>query len=263
MADITVRRVTFEFPEDLPALPDPSDVRGSCELAGFSFTMPYLEPYLIRTMRVAVKQATDPAIADDIRKFSAQEGNHFRNHARINNVLRAKLAPETALEIKRIEADMEADYQRFTKSKSLKFNLAYAEGFEAMTLAMALSSFDQGFECFDENWARLFEWHLAEEVEHRTVTFDAYDHLYGQYFYRLGVGLWAQKHFLSYVFRFARCVGQDFKDRDQGSYKNTVWGLLPWYLRTLSPWYDPAKIEPSDEIKKQWEKYGALAAADS
>jgi hypothetical protein len=80
--------------------------------------------------------------------------------------LRAKLAPETALEIKRIEADIEADYQRFTKSKSLKFNLAYAEGFEAMTLAMALSSFDQGF-----------EWHLAEEVEHRMVTFDAYDHL--------------------------------------------------------------------------------------
>ena len=33
MADITVRRLTFEFPEDLPALPDPNDVRGSCELA--------------------------------------------------------------------------------------------------------------------------------------------------------------------------------------------------------------------------------------
>ncbi len=261
MADITVRRLTFEFPEDLPALADASDVRGSCELAGFSFTMPYLEPYLIRSMSVAVKQVTDPVIAQDIRNFSAQEGNHFRNHARVNNVMRSNLRPETALEINQIEADMEADYQRFTKTKSLKFNLAYAEGFEAMTSAMAFSFFHRGFDCFEERWARLFEWHLAEEVEHRTVTFNAYDHLYGQYLYRLGVGLWAQKHFLSYVFRFARCVRQDFKDQEQGAYTSTVWRLLPWYGRTLTPWYDPAKIEPSNEIKALWDKYEGPAAA--
>jgi len=263
MAEITVRRMSFEFPEDLPVLADASDVRGSCEVAGLSFTLPYLEPYLIRTMSTAVKQVTDPVIAQDIRNFSAQEGNHFRNHARINNVIRAKLRPETALEIKAIEADMDADYKRFTKTKSLKFNLAYAEGFEAMTLGLALAAFDRGFDCFEENWAQLLEWHLVEEVEHRTVTFNAYEHLYGQYFYRLAVGIWAQKHFLSYVSRFGRCVRQDFADQDQGTYAGIATGLLRYYIKTLPPWYNPAKIEPSDEMKKQWDKYDALAAVGS
>ena len=32
------------------------------------------------------------------------------------------------------ERELEDDYQRFTKTKSLRFNLAYAEGFEALTM---------------------------------------------------------------------------------------------------------------------------------
>jgi predicted metal-dependent hydrolase len=240
MADITVRNLKFEFPEDLPVLADPNDVRSSCATAGLSFTLPYLEPYLIRTMSKAMKQVTDPVIAADMRKFSGQEGNHFRNHARLNNVLRRKLSPKVATEITQIEAEMEADYQRFSATKSLKFNLAYAEGFEAMTLAFALATLDvreHEADSHDPSWGSLMAWHLAEEVEHRTVTFDAYDHLYGQYFYRLAVGLWAQKHFVSYVIRFAKCIGKDFASasqatQEQGPQKTQYGSFLRLYLRT-------------------------------
>ncbi len=31
-------------------------------------------------------------------------------------------------------------------------------------------------------------WHLCEEIEHRTVTFDAYDQIVGKYLYRLADG---------------------------------------------------------------------------
>ena len=39
----------------------------------FSLTMPYLEPYLIRTYRSVADDITDPALAADVREFIGQE----------------------------------------------------------------------------------------------------------------------------------------------------------------------------------------------
>jgi predicted metal-dependent hydrolase len=270
VADITVRKMPFEWPDDLPILASTDDVSGSCELVGFSLTMPHLEPYLIRTMRVGGQQATDPTIAEDMKNFSAQEAQHHRNHSLVNKIVRDKLSPETAAQVEEIEAELEADYREFTKDKSLQFNLAYAEGFEAMTLSMALARFDNPREGMDAEWGRLMAWHLAEEVEHRTVAFDAYDHLFGSYFYRLRVGVWAQKHFMSYVLRLARCVQQDFTESGDGKMNGGGWelfkkqwtsGFLPRYLKTLPPWYNPAKIEIPQGIRDMWAAYDELAVS--
>ena len=86
MADITVRKMDFPFPDDVPLVADPTSLERSMGNLGLSFTLPHLEPYLIRTMRVGVKAATDPVIAQDMRNFSAQEGYHFRNHAKSNSI---------------------------------------------------------------------------------------------------------------------------------------------------------------------------------
>ena len=93
-------------------------------------------------MRVGGQQATDPTIAEDMKNFSAQEAQHRRNHSIVNKIVRDKLSPETAAQVEEIEAELEADYRELTKDKSLQFNLAYAEGFEAMTLSTALARFD-------------------------------------------------------------------------------------------------------------------------
>jgi len=140
MADINVRTMAFDWPDDLPVLPIPSDISLSCELVALSFTLPYLEPYLIRTMSLAGKDDIDPALASDLRSFSKQEAQHHRNHSRINNIVRSKLPEDTAAALRRLEDDLANDYRRFTTTKSLRYNLAYAEGFEAMTLALAVST---------------------------------------------------------------------------------------------------------------------------
>lgn len=118
MSGIHVRRMGFEWPEDLPLLAIPDDVARSCELVGFSMTMPHLEPYLIRTMRIAAKEATDARIVADMKNFSAQEAQHHRNHSLVNKIVRSKMSPEVADEVLAIEAELEAeleaDYQRFT-----------------------------------------------------------------------------------------------------------------------------------------------------
>lgn len=270
MSDITVRKIAFEWPADLAVLPRPDDVVGSCELVGFSLTLPYLEPYLIRTMRAASKVTSDPILLADMKAFSGQEAFHHKNHTRINEVLRSNLSTDTAAVIRGIESELSDDYQRFTAEKSLKFNLAYAEGFEAMTLGLALMLVERGFDDVDVNWRELIEWHLAEEIEHRTVTFDAYDKIFGRYLYRARMGSWAQWHFLRYIFRFAeavyRDVAPDATDDPWGSMwgiVKTQWssGLLPRMLRALPPWYDPAKVEMPASVRSLLDKYDDVAAA--
>ena len=269
MADITVRRMRFEWPDDLGVLPIPSDMVRSCELVGISMTLPHLEPYLIATMRSAAKETHDESLREDLRAFSGQEAHHHRNHTQINTLVKSKISAEASTQMERIEAELSGEYHRFSRELSLKFNLAYAEGFEAMTLGLALVLFEEGFDHYDPAWARLIEWHLAEEVEHRSVTFDAYDQIFGAYPYRLQTGTWAQNHYLGYTFRFAYClwcdVGGDPNHNPWGNKLRILrahWksGLVQRVLRASPPWYDPKKIDTPLAVVAALAKYDELAA---
>jgi uncharacterized protein len=44
-----------------------------------------------------------------------------------------------------LEKELDDEYKRFTKEKPLKFNLAYAEGFESMTSAASKAQLELGF----------------------------------------------------------------------------------------------------------------------
>ena len=261
MAQINVRKLNFEFPEDVPVMSVPDDFSASMQALGGSLTLPHLEPYLIRTMRMAIRDVKDPVLAEDMKAFSAQEGFHFRNHSRINDIICSKLSPETAVQVRKIEAEMSADYERFTRDMPVKWNLAYAESFEAMSLISAITQFEQGFGKFEGSWAELWEWHLAEEIEHRTVCFDAYDKMFGSYWYRVRWGFWGQRHFLSYIDRFSRCVSRDFESR-HGPYKPPPLTIktLGRLLNTYMPWYNPRNYRISRQVENAWKKYDRVVA---
>ena len=56
-------------------------------------TLPYLEPYLVRTMREALKHCTDPNVAQQVRQFIGQEAQHYRQHSVLNDMIRS-ISPE-------------------------------------------------------------------------------------------------------------------------------------------------------------------------
>lgn len=261
MADITVRKIRFTFEDPIDFDASEAERGEMLPALGLSMTMPYLEPYLIRTMKVALKAITDPPLAEDVRRFCQQEGHHYRNHALFNHQIRAQFDAATADGLRGIEAALEADYQRFSREKSLRFNLAYAEGFEAMTCAGALAAAEHGaFEGAGMPGGEIWAWHMAEEIEHRTVAFDVYQHLVGSYPYRILAGTWAQWHYVSYVRRFALCMGRGLgwkKIRTKSSPMRR--SALRRYLHTWSPRYDPAKIEIPDGVQELLAKYSALA----
>jgi predicted metal-dependent hydrolase len=254
MTDITVRRVTFEFPDAIDDVLPGDDLVRESYLVAFSLTMPALEPYLIRSFRAVADDITDPALAADVKAFIGQEAQHFQNHRRANEMVLAQLGEPFAGQLRAVLDDLEADYRRFGDRRSRRFNLVYAEGFEAMTCAMAMTMFDDaaagrrsvGRAGSFGPWQQLWAWHAAEEIEHRTVAFQLYEHLCGSYPYRVVGSLRAQWHFQRCIDRLQRIV---LASRGAPAKRH----LPPWlrgdgrrrYLRTFLPGYDPATLEPN------------------
>lgn len=141
----------------------------------------YIEPYLLKVMRLA-KEKIDPANTELHRKldiFIKQEMQHCKLHLSFNKAIRAD-GYEGMLEF---EKQYEADYDRYLKTKSLRFNMAYSEGFEAMS-AIAVTNFfeeyDEYLEGADPRAVNIWKWHLAEEFEHREVAHEVYHELFGK-----------------------------------------------------------------------------------
>ena len=261
MVDITVRKIRFTF--DGPIDFDVSDemLATMLPMLGLSLTMPYLEPYLIRTMKVALREITDPVLAEDTRRFSQQEGHHYRNHALFNEQIRSQFDAATAERLLGIEAALDADYQRYTKQKGPRFNVVYAEGFEAMTCASALAMAEHAtFETAEKMpGGEIWAWHMAEEIEHRTVAFNVYQHLVGSYPYRIVFGTWAQWHYLSYVSRFARCMAEALGRKLALPRSPMHRATLRRYLHTWNPRYDPAKVPVPRGVERLLARYSKVA----
>jgi predicted metal-dependent hydrolase len=134
--------------------------------------MPYIEPYFTKTVRSAL-----PFLDDELRPtaehFAAQEAQHQAEHRRFNAAVRAH-APRIA----RLERTMRRVYRWLWGTRSLEFNLAFTAASETIAYALArwmsdhLQLFTGGS---DPTIGRMFIWHLAEEVEHKSVGYDVFE----------------------------------------------------------------------------------------
>ena len=261
MQDITIRQMDFGFPEKLDPIVFAGRPEESYPLIGLSLLLPYLEPYLIRTMREARRHVQDPDLAGELAKFSGQEGQHYKQHILFNDAVKAFGIPFPGLAA--LEEALAADYARFSEQRPLRWNLAYAEGFEALTTASAHAMFVRGADPdLHPAASDLFSWHMIEELEHRTVAFDVYHHVCGSYAHRLAVGTWAQWHMARWITRAARLmldadprVPAAFGDaaarrrRRLRATREGVRDLLPRVLRTYLPRYTPHHIDLTPEMR--------------
>lgn len=245
---IVTRRIPFEFPDDI----EPHWIPGQPELSqmvnGASLTMPYLEPFLIRTIREALPLLTDARLRADALAFIAQEGQHFRAHRRFNDVLKRQSYPELAL----IEAQMEASYSRLGKL-SLARRLAYTAGFESMTIGITEWIVGQRRSLFagaDTRVASFVLWHMVEETEHKTVAFDVYQATQTRYFIRIIGVMHASIDVMRFSMRgYKQMLRTDGLWFSLHSRLRLAWQLgrflrhaLPSMLRALLPSYDPRHI---------------------
>ena len=269
---MTIRRMKFDFAPDMERVFVKDDPANSYLFLGAWMMLPYLEPYLIRSMMAALPKVTDPALKDDLKRFCAQEGEHHKQHAKANEIIRGLNPGFEAL--RPLEAELDAEFKRFSKTRPLRFNLAYAEGFESMTSAVSRAQLEVGlFDRTDSPLAHLARWHIMEELEHRTVAFDVYEHLVGSYPYRLAVGIWAQVHYTRWGMRMAKVMRDAdpelFARYDTPAIKaarkafNAHYGkrALSRALRTYLPSYDPRQVDLPPEFAAAQAQYSGFAAS--
>ena len=232
----------------------------------------YIEPYLVKVMQRA-QAALDPEyvkLHQDLAIFIKQEMQHCRQHIAFNKALRAD-GYEGMLPIERA---YEADYERFLRDKSLRFNVAYSEGFEAVS-SVAVDNFFEAFGEFlegaDPEAVELWKWHLAEEYEHREVAHDVYHALFGRgpvaYVVRIWGFFYAVKHIRahvrlvqSYLLETDR-AGMTAEERaasiarQQHVQEVTGRHAKAHLKRILSPFYKPALRTPPHGLNDVLERY--------
>jgi predicted metal-dependent hydrolase len=255
--EIIVREFAFEFPDDLDPVWIPRHVARSHLFNGLSLTMPYLEPFLVKTMREASEQISDPDLQKDMRDFNAQEARHYQCHRRLNELLKANGYPELA----EVETRMARSYERLLK-RSLRTRLAYSAGFECMTNGFThwfINKRTRLFAHASPHVSSFWLMHMVEETEHKTVAFDAYMAYSGRYlpralgvfhgsFHVLGYGILGMKEALKkdgdlyHPRRIAEII------RELASLAHNVGAYL---LRALLPWHNP-RCEEDPRWMKDW-----------
>lgn len=257
--EIVIRDFTFDFPQDMDPVWSPDNPVRSHLFNGLSLTMPYLEPYLIRSVLRARDQVTDPQLLEDMAGFNRQEANHFKCHRKYNELLKANGYPE----LERVEKHMTEAYARL-ETKSLRTQLAYSAGFESMTNGFTHWFVNKRVSLFggaDPHVSSFWIMHMIEEAEHKTVAFDAYMACSGQYlprvlgvfhgsFHLLGLGVWGMCVALKKdkILYRPKTLFQIAKELAKMSIE-----VGPFMLRALLPGFNP-RDEPDPQWMKDWVK---------
>lgn len=183
-----VRTPQLELPEHLDTAWNPVFPEFAAAANAVSLLMPHVEPYVARSVR-AVQERLDEPLAGEARAFVAQELQHQAQHRRLNQAMVAA-TPGLA----RVDRWAGRVYGWLERRGSTPWSLAFAAGFE--TSAFALARWSEAhlrllFDDAEPAVRTLFLWHLAEEVEHKTVAFDVHQRIDGSRLRYLLAGLWS------------------------------------------------------------------------
>jgi predicted metal-dependent hydrolase len=173
---LAVRRVHFAYPDDLDPEWNPRFPEFACAANSVSLLMPFAEPYFVRSVRTALDDLPDP-LRSDTDAWLRQELQHHVQHRRFNDLLLARHP-----RLRRVERWERRTYGWLGRTRTPNFNLAFAAGSE--TIAYSLARWSERhlaalFGDADPVATTLYLWHLAEEVEHKSVAFDVYQELDG------------------------------------------------------------------------------------
>jgi hypothetical protein len=84
---MAVRKMPFEFSDDINPHWNKDKPEWSHMVNGASLVMPYLEPYMIRTLKKAYNKIDSDKLKADVKLFIGQEAQHYQQHRKFNDML--------------------------------------------------------------------------------------------------------------------------------------------------------------------------------
>lgn len=136
-----------------------------------SATFPRGEAFFIESVR-ACREGAPPELEAEIRAFIRQEVNHTREHLAFN-----RMAENAGYDLARIDARV-SELLAQARGRPPAVNVAITMALEHFT-AMFAHEFlanPRHFAGAEPEAAALWRWHAAEEIEHKGVACDTFDH---------------------------------------------------------------------------------------
>lgn len=138
-----------------------------------SITFPLGEKFFIDSVRHFSDRIDDPKLNEEIRGFCGQEGYHRREHDRYNRALCRLRGYDLGYMEGRLEKKIELGKKFMSPLEQLAVTAAL-EHITAIMAESALSGDNPMMGVVDAPMQQLWNWHAAEEMEHKSVAFDVY-----------------------------------------------------------------------------------------
>lgn len=169
---IIVRNIHFKTDAESSRRSLKVDPIGVAFYAALSSAFPYGEAFFVRSVAQFAKQVP-PELRVEVEAFVRQEALHSREHVKFNDGIADAGMPIEAL-IKRSSkqldvADLRSPVNRLATTVALEhFTATFAEKILADPRHLAH---------FDGDDLALWQWHAIEEIEHKAVAFDVFNHM--------------------------------------------------------------------------------------
>ena len=259
MSDLAVRKLLVDLNTPFVTRWCGGDAFKSAFFNALSMSFPVGEQFFIDSVREGAKQmddATREKFAEEVKGFIGQEATHRRIHALFNGHIELQ-------GFKNIIAERSANRIKANSHQNVRQQLAATAATEHFTDIFAdwLLSHPEIFEGTEPRLKTMWQWHAAEEAEHRCTAFDVYKALGGNEKWRIRIF-----HYVTYTF-LTDVMLQTMHNlwRDGSLFKFSTWksgyklllakdGLL---TSNFGHWksYKKASFHPaqqSDKLSQEW-----------
>jgi hypothetical protein len=257
--DLPVRRLGIDLDTPFPVRWNGGDAFRSALFNALSMSFPVGEQSFIDSLRqglAALPPERREAFADEVRGFIGQEATHRHLHARFNAILEAQGQHNTVgpRAQRRIERFAGVDL------RNLVAGTAAVEHFTAV-FADWLLRHPHALEGAEPRLRLLWEWHSAEEAEHRSTAFDMYTALGGAHRWRVRIFRFVTVTFLADItrqtLRNLRDDGALFKASTWSSAGRFLFGREGFIRGNVAAWREYTRLDfhPSQgpgELGERW-----------
>lgn len=211
-----------------------------------SSTLPIVEKVIINAVNNFKNAVQNPLLKNQIEDFTRQEARHVGFHHQYNQFLLKR-----GYKLTRMNRCLQATVYLYTKIFTPRHWLAIIVAYEHL-LACVGDHFYRNLSTtnWDSNFLKVWQFHLAEEIEHKSIAFDVYTEINGNNCARIIIMVYVFLAFMGRIlYRATHFLRKDQKlwklqTFVEGSKfflgrKGIVWSMLKGVLQYMKPRFHP------------------------